>query len=83
MAIKKIEKTDKYANYRYQIQSETELDEAKWLISEGDFKDLEEYINCLTIAEIRRMKRQDAEKQKRAIARKNRKIDQVKKSNAA
>lgn len=83
MAIKKIDKTDKYANYRYQIQSETELEEAKWLIAEGDFKDLEEYINCLTIAEIRRMKRQDADKQKRAIARKNRKIDQVKKSNAA
>ncbi|TDO26315.1 hypothetical protein [Sediminibacterium goheungense] len=30
-------------NYRYRISSEWELAEVKWLISEGDFKSIEEY----------------------------------------
>lgn len=30
-------------NYRYKISTEWELAEVKWLISEGDFKSIEEY----------------------------------------
>ncbi len=78
-----IQKIDKYADYRYKIQSQTELEEAQWLIEEGDFKDLDDYINCLTRAEIRRMKREDAEKKKRADARKTKRIETVKKNHAA
>jgi len=54
-----IQRTDKYTDYRYKIQSETELEEAKWLIAQGDFKDLDDYINYLTPAEIRWMKEQE------------------------
>ena len=54
-----IQRTDKYADYLYKIQSETELEEAKWLIAQGDFKDLDDYINYLTRAEIRWMKEQE------------------------
>ena len=31
------------ANFRYKISTEWELAEVKWLISEGDFKSIEEY----------------------------------------
>ena len=41
MDIKKIRKTDKYANYRYEIVTPEELREAKWLIKEGLFKNME------------------------------------------
>jgi DNA replication initiation complex subunit (GINS family) len=74
---------DKYAGYRYEIQSETELDEAKWLIEQGFYKDLEDYINRLTLMEIRIMKRQDAEKKKRMAARKKRHIITINKDIAA
>ncbi len=80
MATKKI---DKYANYRYEIITPEELREAKWLIGEGDFKDMEDYISAMTRMEIKIMKRQDAEKKKRADARKKRRIEAVKKSKAA
>ena len=68
-----IKKTDKYANYRYKIESATELREAKWQIEIGDYKDLDDYINCYTRSEKRRMKREDAEQLKRIEARKSRK----------
>ena len=77
------QKMNKYADYRYQIQSETELEEAKWLIEQGDFKDLEDYINCLTRAEIKWLKEQDAQKKKLTAARKNRRIETTKKNRAA
>jgi len=76
-------KNDKYAGHRYVIESETELEEAKWLIAEGDFKDLDDYINCLTRAEVRRMRRDDAEKKKRAEIRKTKRIEAVNKKHAA
>jgi hypothetical protein len=69
-----IQKIDKYADYRYQIDSETELSEAQWLIGLGFFKDLEDYINKFTISEKRAMMRRDAEKAKRLKLRKQRKL---------
>jgi hypothetical protein len=83
MATRKIETTDKYADYRYEIVTPEELREAKWLIKEGDFKDMDDYINCITRAEIRRMKREDAEKKKRADIRKKRRLETMKKNKAA
>lgn len=80
MATKKI---DKYADYRYKIESETELAEAKWQIEQGDYKDLDDYINCYTRSEKRRMKRADAEKKKRAEARKIKRPEIMKKNKAA
>ena len=58
--------TDKYADYRYEIQSETELNEAKWMIGQKIYKDMKDYIDSCTNMEIRRMKRQEAEKNKRS-----------------
>ena len=62
MATKKI---DKYAGFRYEIVNPDEFREAKWLIEQGDFKDMDDYIEKLTVAEIRRMKREDREKEKK------------------
>lgn len=36
------------SNYRYKISTEWELAEVKWLISEGDFDNIEEYENAMT-----------------------------------
>ncbi len=84
MATKKIEKTDKYANYRYEIVTPEEFREAKWLIEEEhDFKDMDDYIDAMTRMEIKIMKRTDAERKKRADARKKRRIETVKKNKAA
>ena len=80
MATKKI---DKYADYRYEIVTEEELREAKWLVEQGDFNDLDDYINCLTRAEIRGFKEEDAKKKKRADARKKRRLEAVKNKKAA
>ncbi len=66
MATKKI---DKYANYRYKIVTPEELREAKWLIEQGDFDDMEDYINCLTRAEKKRMKEEDAKQKRKSIKR--------------
>ena len=77
------QKIDKYTDYRYEIQSETELEEAKWLVAEGDFKDLDDYINCLTRAEVRRMKGEDAGKKKRISAIKQKRLETMKKNKAA
>jgi len=68
-----IKNNEKYADYRYQIDSETELLEAKWLIGLGFYKDLEDYIDKSTISEIKSMIRRDAEKAKRLKLRKQRK----------
>ena len=35
----------------YQFQSEAELREAKWLISEGDFKDLDDFGRRMQLAD--------------------------------
>ncbi len=65
MVTKKIEKKDKYADYRYKIVTPEELREAKWLIEQGDYKDMDDYIDRITRIEIRVMKRADAEKKKK------------------
>ena len=65
MATKKV---DKYADFQYEI-SDVELEEAKWLIEQGDFKDLDDFIEGSRRAEIRMMKRADAEKKKKAETR--------------
>ena len=76
-------KTDKYANCRYKIESETELAEAKWQIEQGDYKDLDDYIDCYTRSEKRRFKREEAEQKKRIEARKNKRIESVQRNKAA
>ncbi len=83
MAIKKIKKVDKYADYRYEIVTPEELREAKWMIEQGDYKDLDDYIERFTRSEIRRMKSEDAEKKKRADAKRMRHLDTIKKNKAA
>jgi len=64
MATKKIEQTDKYAGYGYEIVTPEELREAQWLIEQGDYKDMEDYINRITRMEISIMKDADAKKMK-------------------
>ena len=60
-------KKNKYASYRYKITTPEELREAKWLIEQGDFKDMDDYIDSLTRAEIRYMKSiESAKKGKKA-----------------
>lgn len=55
-------KKGKYDDYKYEITSPEELREAKWLIAQGDFKDLEDYIERSRLADIRMMKRLDKER---------------------
>lgn len=62
MATKKV---DKYADYRYEIVNPDEMREALWLIEQGDFKDLDDYIEKFTVSEKRRMKREDAEREQK------------------
>ncbi len=64
MVTKEMEKADKYANYRYQIVTPEELREAQWLIEQGDYKDMEDYITRITRVEISIMKDADAKKKK-------------------
>ncbi len=61
----KIDK-DKYANYRYEIVTPEELREAEWLISQGDYKDMQDYLDRVTRVEISIMKDADAKKIKAA-----------------
>jgi len=75
-------RTDKYADYRYKIVFPEELREVKWLIKEGDFKDIDDYIERMTRIEKRIMKREDAEKNKRTLE-KRKKIITSKRSKAA
>lgn len=70
MATKKTEEIDKYANFKYEIIFPEELREAKWLIEQGDFKDMDDYINCMTRMEISMMKEAEAEKKRKALKRK-------------
>ena len=72
-----------YADYHYEIQSETELTEAKWQIEQGDYKDLDDYIACYTRSEKRRLRRAELDKVKVAEAGNKRHIDTIKKSKAA
>ncbi len=62
------EKKNKYTDYRYKITTPEELREAKWLIEQGDFKDLEDYIDSLTKAEIRYQKSLDNLKKRKTAA---------------
>jgi len=75
-------KINKYANYRYEIVTPEELREAKWLIEIGTFKDMDDYINRFTRAEIRRMRREETEKKNRVIARRK-KLLSIKRDKAA
>ena len=58
------QKIDKYADYRYQITSDIELEEAKWLIKIGMFKNMEQYISQLTRSAIRKMKQAEKDKKR-------------------
>ena len=62
-------KTDKYADFKY-VLTPTERSEAKWLIEQGDFKDLDDFIESSRRAEIRMMKRADAAKRRKAVRKK-------------
>lgn len=60
-------KKNKLATYRYKITTPEDLREAKWLIKQGGFKDMDDYIDSLTRAEIRYMKSMEpAKKNKKA-----------------
>ena len=67
MATKKI---DKYTDYRYKIVTPEELREAKWLIAQGFFEDMDDYIERVTRFEKKRLKEEEAEKAKFAKRRK-------------
>ncbi len=77
-----IRKNDKYADFKY-VLSSTELKEAKWLIEQGDFKDLDDFIESSRNAEIRMMKREDAEKKRKANLTKLKPTEPKKKQRAA
>lgn len=79
MATKRI---DKYADFRYKIIFPEELREAKWLIEEGLFKDMDDYIDSMTRVHKRMMRREDAEKKKRAITRRKKLVPKVRKKAA-
>ncbi len=83
MATKKIETTDKYAGYRYEIVTPEELREANWMIEQGMYKNMEHYIDSATRMEISLRKQLDTEKIKRSAVRKKRRIDTLKKDKAA
>ena len=72
-----IQKIDKYANYRYVLDSPRELEEVKWLVEVGAYKSIEDFIEDNTRAEIRRMKREDREKARKLATKK--KIKKAKK----
>ncbi len=66
MAINSKTDKDKYANYRYEIVTPEELREAEWLISQVDYKDMQDYLDRVTRVEISIMKDADAKKIKAA-----------------
>jgi hypothetical protein len=70
-------------DYTYKIESETELQEAKWLIQQGFYKDMDDYISRITRMEIRIMKRKATERKKATNPTKKRIIGAVKKNKAA
>jgi len=78
-----IAKKDKYADYVYKIVTPEELREAKWLIEQGDFDDMDDYIKCTTRAEVKRMKREDAEKKRKTKTRQLKRTEIKKKQKAA
>ncbi len=63
MAIKLNEENNQAA-VPYVIQGETELAEAQWLIEEGLFKNLDDYIQRSAQAEINYIKYEEAQKKK-------------------
>ena len=76
-------RTDKYADYRYKIVTPEELREAKWLIEvEGDYKDIDDYIDSMTRIHKRIMRREDAENKKLTAA-KRKKLVTSKREKAA
>ena len=75
-----IKKTDKYADFKYQL-SDTEKEEALWLIEQGDFKDLEEFTEFARRGEIGYLTHLEAEKKK--TARLNKKLTELKKTDKA
>lgn len=74
---------DKYADFKYEI-TQAELEEAMWLVEQGDFRDLDHFIECSRNAEINLMKKADAERVRKAALRKKKRIElKNKKSEAA
>ena len=54
--------------YRYKITTPEELREAKWLIEQGDFKDMDDYIDSLTRAELRYKKTFETSGKRKKVA---------------
>jgi len=76
-------RTDKYADFRYEIVTPEELREAKWLIEvEKDYKDMDDYIDSMTRIHKRIMRREDAEEKKRTAA-KRKKLHTTRRDKAA
>ncbi len=80
MAIKRV---DKYADFRYKIIFSEEEREAKWLIEQGLFKDMEDYIAAMTRVEKRIMRREESEKKKRTAAKSKKLLATAKRDKAA
>ena len=78
-----MKQNDKYEDYIYKITSPEELREAKWLIAQGDFKDMNDYIESSRLADIRIMKRADAEKKRKAKLRSLKSTETIKRQRAA
>jgi len=80
--MKKFKIPEKYADYEYKI-SQTELEEALWLIEQGDFKNLEDFIESSRRAQISIWMDADAERERKAILRRKKRIQAKKLSKAA
>jgi hypothetical protein len=82
MVTKRNDKEGKYADFVY-VLSDTERDEALWLIKQGDFKDLNDFIESSRRAQINIWLRADAEKERKAQLRKARRVATKDKNKAA
>ena len=85
MATKRLSESnvpDKYADFVYEI-SQTEYEEALWLIEQGDFKDLEDFIESSRRAQISIWMDAEAEREREAKLRAKKREESKKRNKAA
>ena len=85
MATKRLSESnvpDKYADFVYEI-SQTEYEEALWLIEQGDFKDLEDFIESSRRAQISIWMDAEAERERKAKLRAKKREESKKRNKAA
>ena len=81
MDMRKFKIPEKYADYQYKT-TPTELEEARWLVEQGDFKSIEEFLDFMRKCEISILIDEEAEKERKAKLRKKRR-EEAKKKKAA